>query len=118
MVSAAARWAVIAPGRRRISGLVPTSRKGERLLTCCTDCLARVVWAVTERGRRMPVDANQDITGNLVLCYEVDGLERPVSGQLVVAAPADYVGPRWLSHFATCPKASRFRRARAQRGEL
>jgi hypothetical protein len=104
-----------APTRRRVNGLVP-SRKGQR--PTCAECLAPLVWATTERGQRMPVNANQDITGNLVLCYEVDALERPASAQLVVAAPVDYRGPRWLSHFATCPKASTFRRTRAQRGEL
>lgn len=101
----------------RVNGLVPASSK-EKRPPRCEACFARLVWAVTERGQRMPVDANQDITGNLVLCFEVDQLGRPTSAQLVVIAPADYVGPRWLSHFATCPKATLYRRTRALRGEL
>jgi hypothetical protein len=103
------------PTRRRVRGVVPQPLSKRKPPTCSA-CGARLIWAVTERGARMPVDANQNLTGNLVLCYEVDALERPVSGQLVVAAPAGYEGSRWLSHFATCPKASTYRRREAQRG--
>jgi hypothetical protein len=101
----------------RVNGLVPASSR-EKKPPVCEACEARIVWAVTERRQRMPVNANQDITGNLVLCFEIDQLGRPTSAQLVVAAPAGYVGPRWLSHVATCPAMPPYRRRLALRGEV
>ncbi|MFL5381277.1 MAG: hypothetical protein ACJ8GN_02000 [Longimicrobiaceae bacterium] len=84
----------------------------------CASCSAPVIWAVTPAGKRMPVDVQLSIAGNLVLCYEVDQLGRPVSGQQVIPAPPDYAGPRWASHFASCPQAALWQRRSALRGEL
>jgi hypothetical protein len=100
------------PTRRRKTGVVAVGRSK------CVSCSAPLIWAQTERGKRMPVDAQLNSTGNLVLCFEVDQFDRPVSGQLVVTAPEGYAGPRWLSHFATCPKAALWQRRNALRGEL
>jgi hypothetical protein len=101
-------------GRRRKEGPLPVNREPR---AACQSCKAWIIWAVTERGRRMPVDAQMNIGGTLVLCYEVDELDRPTSGQMVLQAPADYRGPKWISHFATCPKASAWRRSQGERGE-
>jgi hypothetical protein len=101
-------------GRR--NGVVPARQRGDG--PRCNDCQAAVIWAVTTRGQRLPVDVQINLIGNLVLCFEVDELGRPTSGQLVVAAPDGYRGPLWISHFATCPRAAVYQRRRALRGEL
>lgn len=106
----------VAPRQRR-TGLVPLWRN--RKTVSCTTCGKSIIWALTETGKRMPVDAQQNALGRVLLCYEVDGLNNAVGEQLVVAAPADHPGwPRWSNHFATCTKATPFRRRQADRGEL
>jgi len=106
---------------------VPAPRfKGTRLegmlkapLRRCQGCGEAVIWAVTDNNRRMPVNATLAMkgVGNLVLWYLVDDQERPIGQQRVSSALPDYVGPLWISHFATCSKAGLFRRSQAIRGE-
>lgn len=90
----------------------------------CRSCRARVIWAITESGRPMPVDpAPVDAAllpearnGNLVLWYQVDGYGRPIGQQRVCIATteqrADAATPLWRSHFATCPSAAEHRRTK------
>jgi len=76
----------------------------------CRSCRARIVWAITERGKRMPLDEQPSAEGTFVV--------RPVYGDGVVvlrAISAPEAGtdePKHTSHFATCPQADRWRRAR------
>jgi len=93
----------------------------------CRSCRAPLVWALTETGRKMPVDLQpvgsvgvliaEARDGNLVLCFEVDDLDRPRGPQLVLPATEeqrrDWKVPLWKSHFATCPKAAQHRRPRS-----
>jgi len=74
--------------------------------TCSAQqCQAIIIWTVTERtGKRMPVDAQPSPDGNLVLTPSPHGA--PISK---VADLLDPDGPRYLSHFATCPAAKGFR---------
>lgn len=58
----------------------------------CRGCGALVFWIVTAKGKKMPVDTRVD--GGLEPLRDRDG--------------------RGLSHFATCPKADRFRRRGAR----
>jgi hypothetical protein len=104
------------PTQRRKTGVVRSRQIGQG--PRCASCSAPIIWAVTAKGNRMPVDVQLSIAGNLVLCYEVDALDRPVSGQQVISAPPNYVGPLWVSHFSTCPKAALWQRRNALRGEL
>lgn len=73
----------------------------------CRSCGAPVIWAVTAAtGSRMPVDAEPDEDGNLLL-----SLDNPPVAQVV--DPAQLVmddGKRFTSHFATCPHADQHRR--------
>ena len=62
----------------------------------CRGCKATVYWIVTENDRRMPV--NCDVPGGV----------RPVR----FGGDAAKDKGRGLSHFADCPNANRFRRAR------
>lgn len=70
----------------------------------CRSCGAPVIWAKTEKGKSMPVDANAvdpPDTGNILLTLE-DGV---LTAKYVLSAS----GLR-LSHFATCPQAPSWRK--------
>lgn len=63
----------------------------------CRGCSAPIVWAETEQGKRMPLDATP--------------LKRAVRvpsdrGEMVVR-----IEDTWTPHWATCPVASSFKRA-------
>lgn len=77
----------------------------------CGACGAPIVWARTQRGERMPVDAEpHPELGNVILSGQPPHVTAGVlsKGQ---AAGARSVGQRLhLSHFATCPKAGEFRK--------
>jgi hypothetical protein len=77
----------------------------------CRSCRKPIRWALTEKGRRMPLDPDP---------YEGDDprglfvLRSGDAGPVAVAAPADAFPeePHYRTHFATCPNATRHRRAR------
>jgi len=70
----------------------------------CRSCGAPVFWAITERGKRMPVDtepyAGDSPSGLFVL-----------RGQTIIAVtPDSFPGePLYRSHFATCPHGKEWR---------
>ncbi len=71
----------------------------------CRSCGAPIVWAATERGRRMPLDPGP-YTGD-----DPRGLFVIHSGvALAVPAGAFQGEPLFRSHFATCPDAAGRRR--------
>ncbi len=72
----------------------------------CKSCQACIVWAITDAGKRMPVDVNPCSDGNLAL------EERSGADPLAKVVTPTYEGPRYKSHFSTCPDAMRHRRAR------
>ena len=63
----------------------------------CT-CGRRIYWIRTAKGKRMPIDC------------EIDGAQRPRIEKTADGA-IHYLG-RGVPHFATCPQAAHFRRAR------
>lgn len=81
----------------------------------CRACGAHIVWALTDRGKRAPVDAQvYPEDGNMVLWYDDGGDE---AGRPRVSSVAAFelasgrpVNPRDYrkNHFATCPEADRF----------
>lgn len=78
----------------------------------CRTCGAPILWAVTDAGDRMPVDAEPFEGGNIELAQ----LPHPMQGLRVVmvdpAAPSMLGAPRYRSHFATCPDAPTHRKDR------
>jgi hypothetical protein len=76
-------------------------------MATCRSCRAEIVWALTDKGARMPVDAKSATDGNLVL-YRQGGEQRVRSVRL----PEDQLRPRHTSHFATCPNADHHRKDR------
>jgi hypothetical protein len=75
----------------------------------CKRCGDPVVWAVTEAGKRMPVDLEPTEGGTI----ELTPGRRPaaiVHSKQAAAAAAASGTPLRTSHFATCRRADRHRR--------
>jgi len=69
----------------------------------CRSCHQRIWFVRSERGKPLPVDREPDPKGNLVLLG-------PDMGQAKVVTPGELPEmTRYMSHFATCPEAARFR---------
>lgn len=76
----------------------------------CRSCDADIIWASTEKGSDMPLDAAPDADGTFTL-RDV-GADKPLAVHL--RNPARRFGKTQLrkSHFATCPDADRWRKTR------
>jgi hypothetical protein len=78
----------------------------------CEGCQAEIIWAVTDRGQWMPVDRAKIRGGNVFLHPGVDS-RSPRARVLSVQQRANRGDPDlWVSHFATCPYAQRYRMPR------
>lgn len=73
----------------------------------CRACKAPIVWALTAKDRRIPLDPTPSATGNIVRTEEKPGVYRAA----VVASGSQ--AALYTAHFVTCPSANRFRKARA-----
>jgi hypothetical protein len=74
----------------------------------CASCGAAIIWAQLQSSRRIPIDFEPHVQGNVVLSRRPWGvLASPVKAMLAF-------GRKDLrrSHFATCPKADEHRRQR------
>lgn len=72
-------------------------------LGTCRGCGAKFRWARTEgRGKPIPLDPDPVPDGNIVV---TDG---GIAHFLRATEMA--TGPRYVSHFSTCPKSAHFRR--------
>jgi hypothetical protein len=87
------------------------ARRADVVTATCRSCAAPILWAVTADRRSMPVNLEPDPDGNLDLLWVSPGMQPRV---LVVdpAQPTLDDGPRYTSHFATCPNADQHRRNR------
>lgn len=72
----------------------------------CRSCGAPITWARTSKGKRIPLDPDPVENGNVVVTD--DGLATVLS----VERLANVTGPRFVSHFVTCPFARQHRRRR------
>lgn len=75
----------------------------------CRSCKAPIIWALTPRGKRIPLEPNPN--GNIVL----DRI--PFTGDLgaTFLHPGQTVDEdhiRYVAHFATCPNAATHRARR------
>lgn len=76
--------------------------------TTCRSCGATIWWAITPKGRRMPVDPPGLRTDpNVSVWRDATGVLRTGS-----AAPDGWPVHDTTSHFATCPQADEHRRPR------
>ena len=71
-------------------------------MSLCRSCGQQIVWAFTEPGRRMPVDAGPHPDGTITL--------RTVAGEMFAVIDPGEPGPKHRSHFASCPQADKWRR--------
>lgn len=72
----------------------------------CRSCNADIIWAVTTRGKLMPVDAKPADGGNVEL------VDRPGVAPLAIvhSQPPLDAGPLHMPHHSTCPDAEDWRR--------
>lgn len=82
-------------------------------MAACRSCGAAIVWARTERGKKMPIDV-EPYTGDddrgLFVLRERDHSGGPLA---IAAWGLDGTEPHYRSHFGTCPNASQHRRSAA-----
>lgn len=78
----------------------------------CRSCNAPIEWALTENGKKMPLDRRPDPKGNIIKTGAViDGLpEVHVIGFLDQLTGDE---TRYTAHFATCPLADVHRKTKA-----
>lgn len=76
----------------------------------CRSCGVLILWATTEAGKRMPVDAEPSLMGNLWLDYAGDGSDPVARPVTLENAHLEETETRFVSHFATCPEAGEWRR--------
>lgn len=69
----------------------------------CARCGDSIMWAITERGRRMPLDPEPNPRGNVSLVITREGLR----AQVVSLVSADNQEGLYMPHFATCGSAKR-----------
>lgn len=77
----------------------------------CRSCGAEIVWARSQLGKRIPLDAEPTADGNVIL--RPDGAAIVLSGAGLAEARANRsgrVGTLHRSHFATCPQAGEWRK--------
>ena len=75
----------------------------------CNSCAASIIWTVTHKGKRMPVDAQPVENGNIRLRHDEDGIIAEYPGK---EHPSLFEAPRtrYVSHFSTCPDRDHWRK--------
>jgi hypothetical protein len=72
----------------------------------CRSCAAPILWAITEKGRRIPLDPEPTGGGNISTEERIDG---HLNAHVMPSVPGV---PGYVSHFVTCEFAGRHRRRR------
>ena len=88
-------------------------------MTTCKSCGAYVVWAVTEKGKKMPVDYKPTLDGNIILIHK-EVCEPPIARyerkeekaeRMKLDSKANLAAcVAFTSHFASCPHAKSWRK--------
>lgn len=79
----------------------------------CKSCKAEIRWALTPKGRRIPLDPGEAPEGNLVLVEDPRHIDPPTAYGVAEAEERGLKGQRVISHFATCAQAKQHRRRSA-----
>jgi hypothetical protein len=73
----------------------------------CRSCKAPILWVRSEHGNLLPVDEAPNPKGTIIIKNGVGfTLSKRNLFELVVSEDE----PRYISHFATCPEAPRWRK--------
>ena len=76
-------------------------------VSVCRSCGAPIRWVETDRDRRMPLDPEAHLEGNLVVVVEGG---RTIARMFQPLFDVD--AERYRSHFVTCPNADQHRKPR------
>jgi len=80
------------------------------MISKCRSCGAEVIWTKTEAGKNMPVDVDPNEKGNIVM-LPPKGNGPPRAVYVDLMNHEEYRDePKYLSHFATCPDATGWRK--------
>jgi len=79
--------------------------------TTCKLCGGSITWAITDKGKRMPVDTVPVQWGTFVLWHE-EGVQRATHFSTLEREGKSYSGPLWLSHWASARHSQRTPKAR------
>jgi len=74
-------------------------------MSTCRSCNAEIIWATTNKGKAMPIDAEPNPAGNVELIPTPAGPRAIVHGQ----SPLMAEHPVHTTHFQTCPNADEWR---------
>lgn len=90
----------------------------DKKLATCKGCGAKILWVKTAEGNNMPCDPElisvDDCDVGTVL-VTVDGDVLKVTSQSVVSGEDCQPAEGYVSHFATCPEAEKFRKRKQQK---
>lgn len=79
-------------------------------MSSCSSCEAEITWALTKNDKRIPLDAAPVADGNLIIDHE-RATERGMTPVVhYLRKGEETTKDRYVSHFATCPNAEKFRR--------
>jgi hypothetical protein len=84
------------------------------IVTACRSCSAKILWVETEKGKRMPLDAQPSPKGTFELRTE-GPFTRPNGTRIESGVPLAVYDPdaneeRYESHFSTCPDRKTWRK--------
>jgi len=74
--------------------------------TTCRQCGVSITWAITDKGKRMPVDTVPVQWGTFVLGHK-DGVHRVTHFSTLERGGKTYAGPLWLAHWASARHSQR-----------
>lgn len=72
-------------------------------MSSCRSCGAAILWAMTDKGRRIPLEPTKTTRGNM------EQIGTQGDGTMVVKVDPKDNQFQWLSHFADCPGADQHR---------
>jgi hypothetical protein len=81
----------------------------------CRSCGAPILWVKTEAGKAIPLDPDPIEGGNIIISVqgrgvEVAHVETEIEKRARLACPIPAGRTAFISHFATCPQAKKWRR--------
>lgn len=75
----------------------------------CRGCNAPIMWAITEEGKRAPLDITPSTAGNVLAWASQKEMRCATFAGDTLAALVAHGVPLRTNHFMTCPVADRFR---------